>query len=204
MNSILYLRGIGSDLHYINEYMIMSFYIYRKAREFFYLIEIIAEIHVVNIFKLKILIAIDIVNIKKIFINFRIRTLIIDIIPEFSANIRTIHKNTKIIKIIVNFRKKEIIPLNTIKEIPIRIKKKLNNNRNFLFLSEYPNAIYYIVNSNFSFIQIRNDGEDPIRVSRRRLGFIKEYDILITHDIKIYRTPRSQDFDNIVTKYLNL
>jgi hypothetical protein len=132
--------------------MIIFFYVYRKVRKSFYLIEIIAEIHVMNIFKLKMLIAINIVNIEKIFINFRIRTLAIDIIPGFSTNIRTIRKNIKIIKIVVNSRKKEIIPPNIIKEIPIRMRKKLNNNRDFLFLFKYPNAIYHIMNSNFSFI----------------------------------------------------
>jgi hypothetical protein len=122
MNSILYLRGIGSNFHRINEYIIIFFYVYGKIRESFCLIEIIVEIHVVNIFKLKILIAINIVNIKNIFINFRIRTFVIDIISEFNANIRAIRKNIKIIKIVVNFRKKEIIPSNIIKEIPIRIR----------------------------------------------------------------------------------
>jgi hypothetical protein len=145
----------------------MSFYIYGKARKSFYLIEIIIKVHVVNILKLKMLIAINIVNIKKIFIDFRIRTFVIDIILKFSANIRAIRKNIKIIKTIVNSRKEEIIPLNIIKEIPIRIRKKLDDNRDFLFLSKYPNAIYYIVNSNFSFIQIRNDSENPIRVSKK-------------------------------------
>jgi hypothetical protein len=67
-------------------------------------------------------------------------------------NIRAIRKNIKIIKIVVNSRKKEIIPSNIIKEIPIRIRKKLDNNRDFLFLSEYSNAIYYIMDSNFLFI----------------------------------------------------
>jgi hypothetical protein len=31
------------------------------------------------------------------------------------------------------------------------------------------------MNSNFLFIQIRNDGEDPIRVSRKRLELIKKF-----------------------------
>jgi hypothetical protein len=167
MNSILYLRGIENDLYYINEYIIMFFYIYGKIRESSCLIEIIVEIHIVNIFKLKMLIAINIVNIEKIFIDFRIRTLAIDIIPKFNANIRTIRKNIKIIKIVVNSRKKEIIPLNIIKEISIRIRKKLNDNRDFLFLFEYSNVTYHIIDSNFSFIQIRNDGEDSIRFSRK-------------------------------------
>jgi hypothetical protein len=123
-----------------------------RYKNFFYLIEITAKIYVVNIFKIKILIAIDIVNIEKIFINFRIRTFVIDIISEFSTNIRAIRKNIKIIKIVVNSCKKKIIPPNTIKEIPIRIRKKLNNNRDFLFLFKYPNAICHIVNLNFLFI----------------------------------------------------
>jgi hypothetical protein len=178
-----------------------------------------------NIFKLKILIAINIVNIEKIFINFRIRTFAINIILKFNTNIGAIRKNIKIIKIVVNSRKKEIISLNIIKEISIRIRKKLNNNRDFLFLSEYPNVIYYIIDSNFSFIQIHNNGEDLIRVPKERLEFIKEfikteyyhvdseshnfailrdinsepyprqliikeYNILIKHDINIYRNTR--------------
>jgi hypothetical protein len=155
--------------------MIISFYIYGKAREFFCLIKIIAEIYIVNIFKSKILIAINIVDTEKIFINFRIRTLTINIIPEFSANIRAIRRNTKIIKIVVNSRKEEIIPLNIIKEILIRIRKKLDDNRDFLFLSKYPNAIYHIIDSNFLFIQIRSDGENPIRVSKKQLEFIKKF-----------------------------
>jgi hypothetical protein len=33
---------------------------------------------------------------------------------------------------------------------------------------------------------------------------VKEYDILITHDINIYRNTRSQNFDDIVAKYPDL
>jgi hypothetical protein len=107
------------------------------------------------------------VNTKKIFIDFRIRTFAIDIIPKFSTNIRAIRKNIKIIKIVVNSRKEEIIPLNIIKKISIRMKKKLDNNRDFLFLFEYSNAICHIMNSNFSFIQIYNDDENLIRVLKK-------------------------------------
>jgi hypothetical protein len=53
------------------------------------------------------LFAIDIINIEKIFINFRIRMFAINIILEFNTNIRTIRKNIKIIKIVINFRKEK-------------------------------------------------------------------------------------------------
>jgi hypothetical protein len=35
-------------------------------------------------------------------------------------------------------------------------------------------------------------------------SIIKEYDILITHDINIYRNIRSQNLDDIVVKYSDL
>jgi hypothetical protein len=66
----------------------------------------------------------------------------------------------------------------------------LNNNRDFLFLFEYSNAFYHIINSNFSFIQIRNDGENPIRVSKRRLEFIKEFIEIEYHHVD----PESYNF----------
>jgi hypothetical protein len=152
MNSIIYLRGIGNDFHRINEYIIIFFYVYKTVRESPYLAEIIAEIYVVDALKSKILITINVVDTEKIFINFRNRTFSINIIPKFSKNIRAIRRNIKIIKIVINSRKEQIVPPKIIKEIPIRIKKKLDNNRGFLLLSEYSNAIYFIMDSNFLFI----------------------------------------------------
>jgi hypothetical protein len=70
------------------------------------------------------------------------------------------------------------------------MRKKLNNNRDFLFLSEYSNDIYYIMKSNYSYIQFRNDGENTIRIFKGRLGFIKEF-----IEIKYYYIdPKSHDF----------
>jgi hypothetical protein len=95
------------------------------------------------------------------------------------------------------------------------------------------------VNSNFSFIQIRNDSENLIRISKKRLEFIKEFmeteyhhvdpesynfailrninseshsrsptikkhNILIIHNINIYRNTRPRDLDRIIAKYSNL
>jgi hypothetical protein len=46
------------------------------------------------------------------------------------------------------------------------------------------------MNSNFSFIQIRNNGENSIRVSKERLKFIKEF-----IEIKYYHVdPESHNF----------
>jgi hypothetical protein len=70
------------------------------------------------------------------------------------------------------------------------MRKKLNDNRDFLFLSEYPNAIYYIIDSNFSFIKIRNDSEDLIHVPKKRLEFIKKFIKIKYHHVD----PESHNF----------
>jgi hypothetical protein len=64
-------------------------------------------------------------DIKKKFINFRIRTLVIDIILGFSKNIRAIRKNIKIIKIFVNSRKKKNYFVKYYKRNPDTDKKEI-------------------------------------------------------------------------------
>jgi hypothetical protein len=43
-----------------------------------------------------------------------------------------------------------------------------------------------------------------IKVALFQQLIIKKHDILITHDINIYRNTRPQNFDDIVVKYSNL
>jgi hypothetical protein len=59
---------------------------------------------------------------------------------------------------------------------------------------------HYVDPESHNFIISRNINSE----SHFRPPIIKEYDILITHDINIYRNTRPQDLDNIVAKYPNL
>ena len=59
---------------------------------------------------------------------------------------------------------------------------------------------YHVDPESYNFIILRNINSE----SHFRPPTIKEYDILITHDINVYRNTRPQNFDNIVTKYPDL
>jgi hypothetical protein len=59
---------------------------------------------------------------------------------------------------------------------------------------------YYVDPESHNFSISRNINSE----SHSRSPIIKEYNILITHDINIYRNIRLQDLDNIVVKYPNL
>jgi hypothetical protein len=63
---------------------------------------------------------------------------------------------------------------------------------------------YYLVDpESHNFAILRNINFESDKPYPRPL-IIKEYNILITHDINIYRNARSQNFDDIVAKYPNL
>jgi hypothetical protein len=59
---------------------------------------------------------------------------------------------------------------------------------------------YHVDPESHSFAILRNINSEP----HFRSPIIKEYNILITHDINIYRNIYSQDLDDIVIKYSNL
>ncbi len=60
----------------------------------------------------------------------------------------------------------------------IKIKKNsgpLINNRDYLFKSNRPGAYYYLVNADFSFVQIRNDSDLPMKIPKKHLNIFKEF-----------------------------
>jgi hypothetical protein len=59
---------------------------------------------------------------------------------------------------------------------------------------------YHVDPESHDFAILRDINSEP----HLRPSIIKEYDILITHDINIYRNARPQNLDNIVAKYSNL
>jgi hypothetical protein len=59
---------------------------------------------------------------------------------------------------------------------------------------------HHVDSESHNFAISRNINSEP----HPRPPIIKEYNILITHDINIYRNARPQDLDNIVAKYSDL
>jgi hypothetical protein len=59
---------------------------------------------------------------------------------------------------------------------------------------------YYVDPESYDFAVLRDINSEP----HSRPPIVKEYDILITHDINIYRNARPQNLDDIVAKYPDL
>ena len=101
------------------------------------------------------LIDVDVIDIEKMVIDFIYRFLIVGNVPGFRINIYIHAKNNVKIRRVIKIAKNVIIPSYFIIEIPIKMKednKPLINNRDYLFKLDHPNAYYYLVDVNFSFI----------------------------------------------------
>jgi hypothetical protein len=59
---------------------------------------------------------------------------------------------------------------------------------------------YHVDPESYNFAVSRNINSEP----HSRPPIIKKHNILITHDINIYRDTRPQNLDDIVAKYFNL
>ncbi len=51
----------------------------------------------------------------------------------------------------------------------------LINNRDYLFKPNRPGAYYYLIDGDFSFVQIRNNSDLPIKILKGRLNILKEF-----------------------------
>ncbi len=51
----------------------------------------------------------------------------------------------------------------------------LTNDRDYLFKPDRPNACYYLIDGDFSFVQIRNDSDLPMKVPKKHLDILKEF-----------------------------
>ena len=70
MKNSITIQSIESTRYLTNKYVILNFYISDLVNNQIKVIEIIAEIHLIHNFKTKLLIDINILNLKKMNINF--------------------------------------------------------------------------------------------------------------------------------------
>ena len=78
MKNLITIQSIESIRYSIDEYVILNFYISDLVNNQIEIIEIIVKIHLVCNLKAKLLINVNILNLKKININFFQQILIID------------------------------------------------------------------------------------------------------------------------------
>ncbi len=144
----LSLRGIDSKTYQSNEYVVIPFYIPGYIDGEIQLIEIIAEVHIVDHLKTKILIDIDLIDTEEMIIDFIHRSLTFGDVLNFRTDIHVHAKDNVKIQRIIKVAKDAVFPSRSVIEMSIKMKEDsepLTNNRDYLFKSDRSGAYYYLI-----------------------------------------------------------
>lgn len=182
--SSLLIRDVDDKMIKTSEYVTIDVYIDDvDSSHKFVISRFMTNIHLVNNFKINLLLEIDVLESQKMILDFDKHLVKIDVYQDFTTLINVINKANSHIKRIIRARKTFIVQLRTIVNVLIIYHNELLNDKNFLFESqcskylEHDDEVFaHIMNASLFFIQIHNAIEALVILLRRaRLDIVIEY-----------------------------
>ena len=173
------IRGIGTQIHYSDEFAILTFYL-KKSKT---VTAIIRKLYIVDDLKTKMLLNTDIMSPEKMNFDFGSQQIIIgnckNLLIFFSSHAR----KQPNFKRTVRFKFSSVLSPNVTTNIPVNYHGQIIVDRDFLFESRFnqhlgnDGGVYaHIVDEFFNFVQIHNVTASPVTIPRRiKLKSIIEY-----------------------------
>ncbi len=147
-NVPLSFRGIDSKTYQSNKYVVIPFYIPEYIDEKIQLIEITAEVYIVDHLNVKILI-----DIEEIIIDFIHRSLIFGDVLNFRTDIYVHAKDNVKTRRVIKVAKDAIISSRSVIKISIKVKEDsepLINNRDYFFKPDRSGGYYHLINTDLT------------------------------------------------------
>ena len=188
MSASVNVRDIDNALHECIIYVMLNIFLNDTSQTVSTREQLHRKFHVIKNLKCKIFLKMNILNAKQMNIDLINKIIIIFICKNLVISIKIIFKSNIRIKKIVHSKKKIIISSKSVVKISTYFKKKkLSDNRDYLFEFNQTNfiAIFekvesfytHICDYNFSFVQIKNDlFISMILFKRVRLNTLTEYE----------------------------
>ena len=173
------IRGVKSILHFTNNYCLLDLYIPKIFNSKKAIDHIRREIHIVDNFKTKMLIEIDIFESKRIQIDIDDEKLFIKSCNNLIIDIIIKIKNDVGVRRAIRNQKKIIILSNSFIRISVKMRiSLLLSDRNYLFELNLKGVYAHIVDINILFVYIKNDIKSKKMIPRHaNLKTVVKYDI---------------------------
>ena len=165
MITFISIRDLDVDKHITTEYVILFMYFFDKKNDVIIKAKIIKKIHLIDNFKINMLLSNDVIESKKIDVNISNKSIYIDnceIIINFEIRTSRI-----IVQISIHARK--ITMIFSHNELIFSMHYIIVSfDRNYLFESNEFNLSFYVhlINFNFKHIVVRNENNHAIHISR--------------------------------------
>ena len=183
MASPIPVRGVGKRIHHTDQFVVVEIYIHGTLPSgATATAKVQREIHVVEDLKVNVLVGIDILAPERMLVDLDARTVTIRTCGGLVAPITVVTRHNPITRRVVRARARTVVPPFSYLQIPVKIKD-LPDDRDFIFEPEYDHdlgekgGLYsHVVDAALSFVQLRNDTDQPVTIQRHaRLGRVTEF-----------------------------
>jgi len=199
MTSLISVWDIENKIHHFSDFVMLITYIHeflsddKLTTTCFH-----QKIHLINDFRVKILLEIDIMIIKKMQLDLNEKIVRINSCQEFTVNIFVLTRNLSNLKRIVWIKDQIMISSHALLKVFVLMKKnKLFTDRDLIFKSDYDQDLKqtsdlftHVVNISFFFVQVWNDIEKSVIIQRHaRIEAMLEYeedDCFLTNSMNHY------------------
>ena len=184
MGSKVRIRGIGSQIHLSDEFIVLTFYLRGKLNGQQAAAAITRELHVVDELKANMLIGNDIITPEGMCLDFSKQQLLIGSCQNIRVPFSTVARQDPHVKRTIRARAGTVLAPNSVTRVPVTYHGQIPDDRDFLFEPQLANVnlgdaggvFAHVVDSNFSFVQVHNTSTLPVTLPRRvRLGSVVEY-----------------------------
>ena len=171
-------------MHNNSRYILLNFFFKEKCHDKIAITHIKIEFHLINDFKVKMLIKMNVLKFEKIILNFDDKIIMISVCQNMKMSI-FFHRKNSLINRIIKTTSQIIVSIDKIVKISIQIKNtiiSINKNNNFHsqsvkllnFESEY---FAYVTDFNFVTVQIKNFTIKLFIISKNfKIKHLRDYD----------------------------
>ena len=185
-SEILKINDINAVFLVINEYISLNFVISDELNDKSAKVSFIKHLYIVNDFKINILLSNDILESKDMSVHVDKEKLFVDSCDNFVASLKIIVRNDddERVKRIIRSQINIFVSTHSCTIVFIKYREFKLSNRNFIFnfndverLNKKNDVFFYIVDVNFSFVQIKNITNQSIFLCKNeRLDILIEYE----------------------------
>ncbi len=162
---VVFVRNIKNNKHLINDYFKLLMYLQGKIDDKIVVAHFCQEVHVVRNLKAKLLLKINIIDLKRIIVDANKRKLIIKSCRSLKTKLKIKSKNDIRMKRVVKIEKSLVIVAHFVFEVSIVVRNEILSNRNYLFKLILFDAYSYVANRRMPFVYVRNDRFVSLRIS---------------------------------------
>ena len=166
VNVSIFVRDIDTLRHVTNDYLMLSMYIQDTIDKRKVTTHLRREIHVVDNFKIKFLLSMNVMNFERMIIDMNLKQLIIKSCQSLVVKFEITVKNNIRVRRTLRAERKLVVEINIIVKLLIDLHDDSILDKDYLFEFSFSNTYAHIVDVFIWFVYVKNDLNTSLEILR--------------------------------------